>query len=95
MTLDEFKAEVVAALPALASWEYTERLGARYGNMLTATHPSGVYVGRADSTLGVYWCVYIHGMADSLSPTLDGALARFRERTRGVAHALADLKVAP
>jgi hypothetical protein len=96
MTLDEFKAEVLSVLPALASWDFSDRWGDSHHVILNARHPSKTaWVFRTDDEHGVYWRIETVELPGSMCPALIDAVAHFRKRHADLISSLADLSVTP
>lgn len=92
MTLPEFKAEVLRHLPALASWEFSDRWGDSNHAILNARHPSKTaWVFRTHDSHGVYWRIETVGLPGTMVPALVDAVRHFRQRHADMIATLADL----
>ena len=96
MTLEAFRAEVLRHLPALASWQFSDRREGKPGVLLNAYHPaSGHRVWLEESLSGDHWHIVAPSLANVVARTLPGAIAKWRERNADELAAIRALTVDP
>lgn len=96
MTLEAFRTEVLRHLPALASWEFSDRREGKPGQLLNAYHAaSGHRVWLEESLSGDHWHIVAPSLANVVARTLPDVIAKWRTRNTDDIAAIRALMVDP
>lgn len=96
MTLEAFRTEVLRHLPALASWQFSDRREGKPGQLLNAYHAaSGHRVWLEESHSGDHWHIVAPAMSNAVARTLPDAIAKWRARNTHDIAAICALMVDP
>lgn len=96
MTLEAFRTEVLRHLPALASWEFSDRWDRDGDRALNARHAaSNTVVWLAEGRGGEWWHIDAPWFPSFSAQTLPETIERWRNRHADRLQALYDLTVGP